>query len=122
MSALTAECLAERALLATVLFDPFLFEAAKVLSPEAFGDSYNGTVWQTMHDLNRRRRVISLVTIAEALQASGRPSPPGTSGWAEASAALLDSDFLPEETSVREYLRVILEASVRRRAAGRARP
>lgn len=115
----SASALAERALLGSLLIDPFLWPLQAQLRPSDFGSHHRAAVLLAMRAVNASRRPVDdLILVLAELERSG-VAPPAGKGWAESLASLLDGDYLAEESRVQEYVRVIREAAAERRAARR---
>jgi hypothetical protein len=103
---------AERSLLGTVILVPCLLDRAALLGPADFKSALRGQLFGILREFPKRRFDACLVAVE--MERRG-VKPPNQCGWIAAIGELLDH-AIPDDETVIDYVRVIREAAILRRA------
>jgi putative DNA primase/helicase len=102
----------ERSILGAILLDGRVYKQAAELRPDDFSLDSHRRIFMRMGDLVRDGRPIDLVTLVEELDRHKELESVGGLGYV---SGLMDG--IPDRPSIQQYVKMVREASARRRAA-----
>ncbi len=110
---------AERALIGACLYLPELLAFAAAVNSMDFRSYDRGVLFSGMRVAAAQGWRGDAISLSRRLEKMGSTPPAGMPGWYTTVAKALEWDNVADEVEVREYSRIVREASVLRRTAGR---